>query len=162
MPSLTPDQVRQIREYILNQQLINAIKLYREATGVGLAEAREAVEAMARDEFAKPPMGTVDYDNPILEARIKSLLAQRQKIEAIKIYREEYGVGLKQAKDAVDRMEASMKRSGSSMSMPYESAISGDPFADNVEGDRRRMILLAVGIAIAMCGAAVFFLMMNS
>lgn len=162
MPSLRPDQVQQIHEYIHNQQLIHAIKLYREATGVGLAEAKEAVEAIARGEALKPPSGTMDYDNPILEARIKSLLTKRQKVDAVKIYREEYGVGLKEAKDAVDRIEASMKRSSSSMNLPYEPAISGDPFADNDEGGRRRMILLAAGIAIAMCGAAVFFLMMNS
>jgi len=36
---------------------------------------------MARDEFAKPSMGTVDYDNPILEARIKSLLSKRQRLK---------------------------------------------------------------------------------
>jgi len=161
MPGLTPAQVKQIHEYIHNQQLIYAIKLYRETTGVGLAEAKEAVEAMARDEIAKPPVGSVDYDNPILEARIKSLLTKRQKIGAVKIYREEYGIGLKQAKDAVDRIEASMKRNVSSMNIPYESAISGEPFADHDEGGRRRMILLAAGIAIALCGAAVFFLMMN-
>jgi ribosomal protein L7/L12 len=35
---------------------------------------------------------------------ITMLLRQGRKIEAIKIYREKYGVGLKEAKDAVDRM----------------------------------------------------------
>lgn len=162
MPTLRPQQVQQIHEFIHNQQLIHAIRLYREVTGVGLAEAKEAVEAMARDEFAKPQMGTVDYDNPILEARIKSLLSKRQKIEAVKIYRDEYGVGLKEAKDAVDRMEASMKRSGSSISMPYESAISGDPFAEDDGANRRRMLVFAAAVSIALCGLGVFLLLMNS
>jgi len=79
----------------------------------------------------------------------------------VKIYREEYGVGLKQAKDAVDRIEASMKRSGSSMNIPYESAISGDPFSESGSSDRQKLVLLSVVIAVALCGAAVFFLMMN-
>jgi len=161
MPSLSPDQVQKIHEYIHNQQLIHAIKLYREAMGVGLAEAKDAVEAMARGEAVKPPSGTMDYDNPILEAKIQSMLANRQKIEAVKIYREEYGVGLKEAKDAVDRIEASMKRSGSSMSIPYESAVGSDPFAENTDDNRRRMITLAVGLAVLLCGIGVFFLMMN-
>ncbi len=160
MPGLTPDQVQKIHEFIHNQQLINAIKLYREATGVSLAEAKEAVEKMARNEYVKPPDGVRDYDNPVLEAKIKSLLARRQKIDAVKIYREEYGIGLKEAKDAVDRIEASMKREGLPMDMPYESAISGDPFADDGRG-RRVVILLASVIAIAVCGAAVFFFMMG-
>jgi len=161
MPGLTPDQVQKIHEHIHNQQLIHAIKLYREATGAGLAEAKEAVEAMARGEAVKPPSGAVNYDNPILEARIKSLLSKRQKVEAVKIYREEYGIGLKDAKDAVDRIEASMKRSDSSMNMPHESAISNDPFADD-DGNRRKIVALAVAVALAVCGLGVFFLMMNS
>ena len=161
MPGLRPDQVQQIHEYIHKQQLIHAIKLYREATGVGLAEAKEAVEAMARDEFAKPPEGAMDYDNPILEARIRSMLSKRQKIEAVKIYREEYRVGLKEAKDAVDRIEQSMRGAGtSSMSMPYEAAIGSDPFAEKTSGGPW-LIVLAVAIAILICGIGVFFLMMN-
>jgi ribosomal protein L7/L12 len=162
MPGLRPDQVQQIHEYIHNQQLIHAIKLYREATGVGLAEAKYAVEAMARGEVVKPPSGTIDYDNPILEAKIKSLLSKRQKIEAVKIYREEYGIGLKEAKDAVERIEATMKQSGSSMNMPYESsAIGGDPFAAD-DGGRRVLIFLAALVSVVVCGAGIFLLLLNS
>jgi ribosomal protein L7/L12 len=116
MPSLSPNQVQQIHEYIHNQQLIHAIKLYRDATGASLAEAKDAVEAMARNEAVKPPDRVMDYDNPVLEGKIKSLLARRQKIEAVKIYHEEYGVGLKRpGRSGQDR--ASMKQSGSSMNM---------------------------------------------
>ena len=161
MPSLTPDQVQQIHKFIHDQQLLHAIKLYREATGVGLAEAKDAVDRMARGEAVKPPAGTMDYDNPVLEGKIKSLLVRGQKVEAVRIYREEYGVGLKQAKDAVDRLEASMKREGMSAGAPYESAISGDPFADDDSSRRRIMLLLAAVIAIAICGAAVFFFLMG-
>jgi len=162
MPSLTPDQVQQIHDYIHKQQLIHAIKLYREATGVGLAEAKESVEAMARGEAIKPPSGTMDFDNPILEARIKSLLSKRQKVEAVKIYREEYGVGLKEAKDAVDRIERSMGGGvSSSMNMPYESAISGDPFAEDDGANRRRMIVIATAAVIFLCGLVIFLFMMG-
>jgi ribosomal protein L7/L12 len=161
MPSLTPGQAQQIHEYIHNQQLIYAIKLYRQATGVGLTEAKEAVEAMARGEAVRPPSDAMDYDNPVLEARIESLLSKRQKIEAVKIYREEYGVGLKEAKDAVDSIEVSMKQSGPSMSLPYESAISNDPFADDDASKRQKLTLLAVVIAVALCGAAAYFWLVN-
>ncbi len=40
--------------------------------------------------------------------RMEELLRQGKKIEAIKIYREQTGVGLKEAKDAVDDMERRM------------------------------------------------------
>ncbi len=39
-----------------------------------------------------------------LMAEIAALLRQNRKIEAIKVYREQTGVGLKEAKDVIDRM----------------------------------------------------------
>lgn len=162
MPGLRPDQVQKIHEYIHNQQLIHAIKLYRDATGASLAEAKAAVEDMAYNESTKPPDGVMDYDNPILEGRLRSLLAKGRKVDAVKIYREEYGVGLKDAKDAVDRIEASMRRmGGSSMSTPYESAIGGDPFAESSGPNARRAIVLAAAVAVLVCGMGVFFLLLN-
>lgn len=162
MPGLRPDQVQQIHEYIHNQQLIHAIKLYREATGASLAEAKAAVEDMAYNESTKPPDGVMDYDNPILEGRLRSLLAKGRKVDAVKIYREEYGVGLKEAKNAVDRIEASMRQmGGSSMSMPYESAIGGDPFMESSGPNARRAIVLAAAVAVLVCGMGVFFLLLN-
>jgi len=160
MPSLSPDQVQKIHEYIHNQQLIHAIKLYRESTGAGLAEAKDAVEAMARGEAIKPPAGRMDYDNPVLEAKIRSMLAKRQKVEAIKIYREAYGIGLKEAKDAVDRIEMSMERNGSPMSLPYEPAIGNDPFADKDSTNSQKLVLV-VALAMALLGIAIFFLAAN-
>jgi ribosomal protein L7/L12 len=159
MPNLRPEQVQQIHDYIHNQQLINAIKVYREATGVSLAEAKNAVEEMARDEYSKPASGVRDLDNPILESRIKSLLARRRKIDAVKIYREEYGVGLKEAKDAVDRIQATMKPSNSSTA--YEPAISADPFANDESNRRKIVLVMAVAVMLAVCGAGVFFLMLS-
>lgn len=162
MPGLQPHQVQEIHELIHAKQIIQAIKVYREATGVGLAEAKQAVEEMAMDEAGKPPEGVRDQDNPVLEGKIKSLLAKRQKIEAVKIYRAEYGIGLKEAKDAVDRIEASMIREGSSMNVPYESAIGTDPFAADDGGGRRVVILLAAVVAVVVCGLALLVLMLNS
>jgi ribosomal protein L7/L12 len=163
MPNLRPDQVQKIHEHIHNQQLIHAIKLYRDATGASLAEAKAAVEEMAYGESIKPPSGTRDFDNPILNGRLKSLLSKGRKVDAVKIYREEYGVGLKEAKDAVDRLEASMRREGASaMNMPYESAIGSDPFASDGAGTTgRRLIVLAAAVAVLVCGIGVFLLMAN-
>ena len=40
---------------------------------------------------------------------VRGLVRAGRKIEAIKRYREETGVGLKEAKDAVDRLEAKLR-----------------------------------------------------
>ena len=157
MTNLRPEQVQQIHDYIHNQQLINAIKLYREATGTSLAEAKQAIEDMARDEFSKPSSEMRMGNDPIMDNKIRSLLAQRQKIEAVKIYREEHGIGLKEAKDYVDQIEYSMRRENPSKSMPYKSAISGNPFDDTEDDKRRRAVLMAAIVAVLVLGLGILF-----
>jgi len=162
MRGLTPDQVRQLHEMIHAKELIHAVQFYQAATGVSLAEAREAIEEMAGDEFTKPPSPQRDSDNPVLESKIKSLLGKNKKMDAIKIYREEYGVGLNEAQAAVDRIEASMLASGSSsMSLPYEPAIGADPFAEDHGANKRTVALIAVALMLALCGAGIFFLLLG-
>ena len=156
MPGLQPDHVQKIHKLLHDNQMIQAIQLYRQVTGVSLAEAKEAVEEMALDEAGKPPSGKRDYDDPVMESKIKSLLAKGKKVDAVKIYREEYGIGLKQAKDAVDRIEAAMPRD-SATAMPYESAIGADPFADGEGVNRGKVIVLAAVAAVVLCAAAVLF-----
>lgn len=83
---------------------IEAIKLVREVTGCGLREAKEAVELLERD-----PTGGLALPQPPVaqdwEGEIRGLLKVGEKIAAIKLYRERTGAGLKDAKDAVERME---------------------------------------------------------
>jgi ribosomal protein L7/L12 len=85
---------------------IEAIKRLRELTGLGLKEAKDYVESMPaagplpvlpRTGFA-PPAGAGDL------AEVHALAQQGHKIEAIKRYRQLTGVGLKEAKDYVDRL----------------------------------------------------------
>jgi ribosomal protein L7/L12 len=167
MPNFSSDQERQIREFINADQLIYAIKLYREITGSGLAEAKSAVEAMARGESVNLPAPQAQFDDPFVETRIREMLTKRNKIEAIKIYRETHRVGLKEAKDVIDGMEASMLRerresvsmNTSDTSLPFEPAISNDPFAEDSSGNRIRLVVTVAILLLALGGAAVFFLM---
>lgn len=155
MPGLTSDQVRKIHKLLHDKQLMQAVQLYHEATGVSLAEAREAVEKMAHEEFTKPQSGVRNYDDPVLESKIKSLLSKGKKIEAVKIYRAEYGTSLTEAKDAVERIEAFMPRN-SATALPYEPAIGKDPFAENEGTNRGRIIVLGVVLMVVLCGLGVF------
>ena len=89
---------------------IEAIKRYRELTGVGLKDAKEAVEAMesGRSTTLPPKSSLLRQVN---DSEIEQQIRSGHLIDAIKLYREKTGVGLKEAKDAVeawrDRMRAS-------------------------------------------------------
>ena len=52
---LSDDQVRQITEALLKGRKIEAIKLYREATGADLREAKEAIEELTDSLREKHP-----------------------------------------------------------------------------------------------------------
>ena len=94
------DLVARVRSLTEAGQKIEAIKLFRERTGAGLKESKDAVEAIQRGQaFPAASLGDRAFED-----EVATLLEQGQKIEAIKRYRERTGVGLKEAKDAVERM----------------------------------------------------------
>jgi len=161
MPSISTHQKTQIRALIDKDEKIAAVKLYREITSVGLKEAKDAVEAIMRGEAITPPApAQVGEPDAFLENRIKRLLAERKKIEAVKIYREAYNCGLKEAKDAVDLIQADMRREGYS-NVPSMPAISNDPFAENTQRNRRFLILVFAIVLIFLAGVVFFFLAGN-
>ena len=94
--------------------------LYRELTGLGLAEAKQQIELLessispAPSAIAKPGH---DQEYPAIGASMTSdplsavseQLFRGNRIEAIKIYRESAKVGLKEAKERVDALEASLR-----------------------------------------------------
>jgi ribosomal protein L7/L12 len=57
----------------------------------------------------KPPASVALSPPEQSNAAIEDLVRRRQKIEAIKLYREWHGVGLKEAKDAVDAIEIRLR-----------------------------------------------------
>ena len=83
---------------------IGVIKVVRQATGLGLKEAKDYVEALeagtappaARLAAAPASSGSMD--------EVRALALQGNKIQAIKRYRELTGAGLKEAKDYVDAL----------------------------------------------------------
>ena len=82
--------------------MIEAIKITREATGLGLQEAKDAVEAYARGGTgAKSPADGL----PIPAAAIV-FLHQGNFIDAVKSTRTETGLDLKESKEAVERFLA--------------------------------------------------------
>jgi ribosomal protein L7/L12 len=92
-----------IKAQIAAGNMIAAIKLYRDATGTGLAEAKQAVELIAAGK--PPPTGAAPSLSAHAMQEVSALLMAGKKIEAIKLYRTAVGVDLKDAKDAVDALE---------------------------------------------------------
>lgn len=106
---------------IADGRKIEAIKEYREIFGVGLKEAKEGVEKMLRGEAVTVTHSstTVETSGPAATGwtfpgeekvdygKIKELavlVKGKKKIPAVKLYRELYGVSLKEAKEAVEKM----------------------------------------------------------
>ena len=85
---------------------IGAIKRYREATGVGLTEAKNAVEAFESGGAINAPRRASLGDEKDLEAEVLDALSRTGKIQAIKLYRDRTKAGLKEAKDAVESIAA--------------------------------------------------------
>jgi ribosomal protein L7/L12 len=91
----------EIRGLLASGDKIAAIKRFREETGVGLAEAKAAVEALERGHSMVEPVQTSDSH---LTNQIVILLRRGEKIEAIRLYRQRFGSGLKEAKTEVERI----------------------------------------------------------
>jgi ribosomal protein L7/L12 len=89
-------------------RLIEAIKLLRKHTGVGLAEAKQAIESFGNTGKAElpPPAHTLPGAPHSMPSAAMDALQKGNKIEAIRLYRLHMQTGLKEAKDAIDAYEA--------------------------------------------------------
>jgi ribosomal protein L7/L12 len=105
-------------ELLRDGRKIMAVKRYRELTGAGLAEAKAAIDeleqrieagedAFAPEDFARPA-DSPDMD--ALAAQVVALVRGGNKIEAIRVYREAMQVDLREAKEAVEQLEARLRQ----------------------------------------------------
>ncbi len=85
---------------------IAAIQRMRELTGLGLREAKDLVDGLERTLQANgtPAAASPSAADALADPEVRALVAQGNKIAAIKRVRELTGLGLKEAKDLVDRM----------------------------------------------------------
>lgn len=139
-------------EAIERGEKLIAIKLLRAATGAGLKEAKDAVEAHGRGAVASvgaAPAGGGEMPSSVLEA-----LAEDRPIEAIRRLREATGLGLREAKDVVDGLRV---RATPGREPEATRADAGGPSEDVPDRDRepaRRgalpWLLLAAAVALAV------------
>jgi ribosomal protein L7/L12 len=110
-PNVLPRQIAdpdlaEIAALLARGNKIEAIKRVRQLTGLGLKEAKDYVESIAAGGVP-PALPALRVDQRAGQGSLEevhALALQGQKIEAIKRYRQLTGVGLKEAKDYVDRL----------------------------------------------------------
>jgi len=89
-------------------QKIAAIKRYRELHGIGLKEAKDAVEAMLAGQPVEHPAPIASEPTAQLQPELDRLIRAGQKIMAIKHHRTITNFGLKESKDAVEARMAEL------------------------------------------------------
>ncbi len=85
----------QIQQLLQRGEKLEAIKLMREHTGLGLSEAKKAVEALESKTATQPK------DSEI-EAKVRELVQQGKALEAIQLVRSAKGSDLKESREYVD------------------------------------------------------------
>lgn len=161
MHGISANQEGQIKVLIAKGNKIAAIKLYGEISGVGLKESKDAIETIMRSApINSPASAQVGEPAAALDDQIKQFLAKRKKIQAVKVYREAYTCGLKEAKDAVDAIGAQMRMDGHS-GFSSATAINNDPFAADTQRPRSCLVFALAIFLVALGGPAIFFLMGN-
>ncbi len=123
---VTPDDVsdtlkREVEMLLTQGKKIQAIKLYREQTGLGLREAKDAIDLIEQTLLVRGPgsyqaqPGDPDTGSilPAVETpgeEVRRYVLAGKKIQAIKLYREQTGLGLREAKEAIDRLEQALRQ----------------------------------------------------
>jgi large subunit ribosomal protein L7/L12 len=110
--------VGEVEALVISGKKIQAIKLYRERTGLGLREAKEAIDLLESSLLLHGPSSlntaglNTEGSMPVAEPPgedVRGLLLAGKKIQAIKLYREQTGASLKDAKAAIDLLEQALR-----------------------------------------------------
>lgn len=103
----------ELRQLIENGNLLQAVRRYKEQHGVGVAEAKQALEAFrSQSERNAKVVEAVEHvvDVTATDPQIVQAIRSGKVIEAIKLYRAKTGVSLQDAKAAIDEWRRHMGR----------------------------------------------------
>lgn len=104
--SIAPDPLPQdVLDELSRGNAINAIKVLRQSSGLGLKEAKDAIDAHLHGHPSSAPAGNA---GPLPESVLLALQGGN-KIDAVRLLRQATGLGLKEARDAVDSFEQGAK-----------------------------------------------------
>jgi ribosomal protein L7/L12 len=105
---ISDNDLEAVRAEVRAGRKIEAIKLLREATGLGLAEAKQFVERLEHDPGAAPSDLEELSDSDVQQ--IQAAIFAGDKIGAIRLHREASGMGLKESKDFIEALDAELRR----------------------------------------------------
>ena len=114
---------------------IEAIKRLRAATGLGLKDAKDVIDAYEAGAPVRLPPRPSETPLP---ADVRAALQAGNKIEAIRLLRDHTGLGLKEAKDAVEA--AGVRHTAQVTGAPGEMPRSGNS----------GWLLLAIAVAVVV------------
>jgi ribosomal protein L7/L12 len=117
--------------------MVEAIKLLRHQTGLGLREAKDVIEGCLRGE--DHPAGSSHEQIPLVAI---SALQEGRLIDAIRLTRAANGIGLKDAKEAVDHYLAT----NSMLREQFQAAARG------ARSPLRTLVILALLVAALFIG----------
>jgi ribosomal protein L7/L12 len=116
-PTPSSDVIAQIKLLMGNGRKLEAVKLAYTQLNIGLAEAKEYVENLQWDDNSPQPSTSTNQldasqgiDSEEFVQKIYHLLYKNQKIEAVKLVIDTYGLGLREAKEYVDKIERFMSQ----------------------------------------------------
>lgn len=103
------DSSQRIADLIAQGRKLEAIKELRELTGIGLKEAKEEIERLmaevdGRELTATAQLPVSGHGPEPGHEEVAALARAGRKLEAIKLLRSQTGLGLKEAKEAVEKM----------------------------------------------------------
>lgn len=140
-PSLPPDVLASLEA----GRTINAIKQLRDASGLGLKEAKDLIDAYQAGENVS--MATQAEAPLHVPDAVRQALAEGNKIEAIRLLRDHEGLGLKEAKDRAEAIEQSM---AGPASIGMGAVAPGLSPGQQPSGGMGNWIVVAVVVAIAV------------
>ncbi len=102
-----PQEVNEhVKTLLQANRTIEAIKIVREATGLGLKEAKDYLDSLntSKDTLWK------DEFRDELQQSVEELIIQGKTIDAIKLVRQKTGLGLKEANGYVNQIKRSIRQ----------------------------------------------------
>lgn len=117
--TISKEAAEEIATLLRNNKRLEAIKELRAASGADLKRAKEVIDRVAAGQSFRSMVSLkgeeqadsdIDSDSETelkqieeeLDGRLRKLLEKGQKIDAIKLYREQTGASLKEAKEAIE------------------------------------------------------------
>ncbi|MBN2663996.1 MAG: hypothetical protein JXR68_10135 [Bacteroidales bacterium] len=118
---LTDNQKITILEHLKRGNKIEAIKFYRSITGEGLKESKEFIDILEKNKAnfnIKQQNNTTPFNQPEETStlseedieHVKKLLQKRQKLLAVKFYKEKTSCSLREAKEQVEYIEQTLNK----------------------------------------------------